>query len=132
MTIPPELPAADLLPGIEDIVEEPTVELTEEQQAALDLLKDYVGTTDLTDNQLIAILAIAEWNADAAAARIWSKVAADTYKLVTVSESGSSRTLSDVHKNALAMSKLYTERAETEEEVAATNVRPRTRAIVRV
>jgi hypothetical protein len=39
------------------------------------------------------------------AAIIWREKAANYAALVTVSESGSSRSLSDLHKNALAMAK---------------------------
>lgn len=49
---------------------------------------------------------------DAAARHIWSIKAARYAALVDVSESGSSRKLSDLHKNALAMVKQYTPSSE--------------------
>lgn len=44
---------------------------------------------------------------NAAAARVWSEKAATFAELVDVSESGSSRKLSDLRKNALEMSAHY-------------------------
>lgn len=65
----------------------------------------------------------------AAAADVWTSKAADSAVLVDVSENGSSRKLSDVHKNALAMAKLY--RGESAGLIAVLSTRPRTRAITR-
>ncbi len=45
----------------------------------------------------------------------WSGRAAATSKYVNVSESGSSRSLSDVHKQALDMLKYWTDRANRDE-----------------
>jgi hypothetical protein len=45
----------------------------------------------------------------------WSGRAAAYSKFVTVSESGSTRSLSDVHKQALDMLKYWTDRANREE-----------------
>ena len=70
-----------------------------EEIAQLRLL---IGTTDLNDDQLGAILD-AEGSIEGAAAAVWESKAASSATLVNVSESGSSRSLSDVHKNALAM-----------------------------
>ena len=42
-----------------------------------------------------------------AAAEIWEERAAKTSKLINMSEGGSSRNLSDIHKNALAMASKY-------------------------
>lgn len=44
---------------------------------------------------------------DALASQIWREKAAAYAALVTVSESGSSRNLSDLHKNALALAETY-------------------------
>lgn len=44
---------------------------------------------------------------DAAASQIWFRKASGYAALVDVSESGSSRKLSDLHKNALAMGAFY-------------------------
>lgn len=57
--------------------------------------------------------------ADVSVSRIlvtyWSQRAASTVNYVNVSESGSSRSLSDAHKNALDMLKYWTDRAKDEE-----------------
>lgn len=60
---------------------------------------------------------------------LWTRYAATLTGLVDVSESGSSRKLGDLLKNALSMSKSYSVAAA--EELVVTNSRPRTRAIVR-
>lgn len=44
---------------------------------------------------------------DAAAGILWTHKAAEYASLVNVSESGSSRSLSDLHKNALAMAERF-------------------------
>lgn len=56
----------------------------------------------------------------------WSSRAATTAKLVNVSESGSSRSLADIHKNALDMLKYWTDLARREEdaEVVPPSQRP--------
>lgn len=58
---------------------------------------------------------------------IWTSVAAQSALLVDVSESGSSRKLSDLHKNALTMAKHY---EETPAEAILSD-RPTTRKITR-
>jgi len=56
----------------------------------------------------------------------WSSRAAATSKLVNVSESGSSRSLADIHKNALDMLRYWTTQAEKEEalEIVPPSQRP--------
>lgn len=46
-------------------------------------------------------------SSEALAAQVWREKAATLAGLVSVSESGSSRQLSDLHKNALAMAEHY-------------------------
>src|SRR5690242_7393543 len=46
----------------------------------------------------------------------WNGRAADTHKLVSVSESGSTRSLSDIYNNAVEMLKYWTQRASSEEQ----------------
>lgn len=65
----------------------------------------------------------------ATAADIWTSKASSFSMLVDVSENGSSRKMSDIHKNALAMARQF--RSESIDLIAATAGRPRTRAIVR-
>lgn len=70
---------------------------------------------------------------DKAKAAIWSTKAGRYSALVNVSESGSSRNLGDLAKNALAMSKFWEGKVSTTEttEVVVETSRPRTRRIVR-
>lgn len=49
------------------------------------------------------------------ASMYWEKIASDTYKFVSISESGSSRDLRTIHTNAVAMAKLWGDRAQAEE-----------------
>lgn len=66
----------------------------------------------------------------AAAASIWGHKAAAAAGLVDVTESGSSRKLGDLYKNALAMEKTYADKA-AEEAGTPTVRRTTTRPIVR-
>lgn len=50
------------------------------------------------------------------ALQFWSNRAANTFTLTAVSESGSSRTLSDIHRNAVSMRDSYQKLVDKEEE----------------
>ena len=65
-----------------------------------------------------------------AAANIWGSKAGEYATLVDVSENGSSRKLSEIHKNALSMQRVFIDRSIMENGSPSTS-RPRTRAIVR-
>lgn len=67
---------------------------------------------------------------DAASAKVWELKASAYADLVDVSEAGASRKMSDLNKNALAMQKLYSDKAGA---VVEEDVRPRakTHQIVR-
>lgn len=60
--------------------------------------------------------------------RVWNEIAASTASLVNVSESGSSRNLSDLHKNALTMANTF---RDGEAAVLDATVKVRTRKAVR-
>lgn len=64
-----------------------------------------------------------------AAGEIWGIKASKYAELVNITESGSSRALGDLYKNAIAMQSSFVERSGGVE-VAVTD-RPRTRAIIR-
>lgn len=103
-------------------------------EATINALRLMIGSSDLTDQQLAVVLVetrddTGEFNLDRAAASIWRGKAAQYAELVNVSESGSSRSLGDLHKNALAMANMYD--AKLAEIVLAGSRRSRTRAIVR-
>lgn len=104
---------------------------TTEDIAALRVKIDEPTSTTYSDEMLDTVLEQADNNLDAAAAELWEGKAARYSRLVNVSESGSSRNMSDLHKNALAMVKLYADRAGSGDNPVAVTARPRTRAIVR-
>lgn len=79
-----------------------------------------------TDEQIASALDMGN-SVRAVTHQIWTSVAASSAGLVDVQESGSSRKLSDLHKNALAMAKHW----DPATEVAVTADRPTTRGIVR-
>lgn len=97
-------------------------------------LRSLIGASELTDEDLASILlstadADGTLNVDRAAAHVWRTKAANYAELVNVSESGSSRSLGDLQKNALSMAAQFD--AKLAEVVAEGRRRSRTRAIVR-
>jgi hypothetical protein len=66
-----------------------------------------------------------------AASDIWGVKASKFTKMVDITESGSSRKMSQLFSNALAMQKALREDEETEDPVDPLADRPRTRAIIR-
>lgn len=82
-----------------------------------------------TDARIQSVLDAYDQDVNASSGYIWSVKAAETATLVDISENGSSRKMSDVHKNALAMTTYY--RGLVAEAVVIDTGRPRTRAIVR-
>lgn len=100
-------------------------------------VRERVGITVLTDVRIGEIIveeqdADGAVNLDRAAARVWELKATSYAELVDVSESGSSRSLSKLQGQALAMAKVYHNKADvpTVEEVAASSG-PRVSQIVR-
>lgn len=76
---------------------------SDEQIAQLKLL---IGDTQLTDEQLGTIID-SENTIQGAAAQAWQVTAATYADLVNISEAGSSRSLGQLHQNALDMAKYY-------------------------
>lgn len=74
--------------------------------AEIATLRAMVGDTTLTDVQLGQIFDSAECM-NQAAGMAWGRKAAGYAELVNISEAGSSRSMGDLHKNALTMSKYY-------------------------
>lgn len=68
-------------------------------------------TAETYSDEAILALYAQEGSAEGAAAAIWETKAGAYAKLVNVSESGSSRSMSDLHKNALTMAKYYGDQA---------------------
>lgn len=104
--------------------------------AALALLRNMIGETSLTDIQLEDILVLdmdvdGVFNLDLAAARVWRQKAGDAADLTDTTESGSTRALSKLHKNALDMALMYEGKAAGEEAVIDGSRRTQTRAIRR-
>lgn len=77
---------------------------TPEELAQLKLI---VGREILTDAEFSAVIDLNPGNMDAAAAQVWEIRAGRYHGLVNISESGSSRNMGDLHKNALAMAATY-------------------------
>lgn len=71
-----------------------------------------VNAEPYTDAYLSGLLD-ASGTVDHAASTVWTNKAAATASLVDVSESGSSRKLSDLNRNALAMAEFYGKRTTT-------------------
>jgi hypothetical protein len=86
---------------------------TPEAIAALRLLIAEPTEEDYDDATLDAALDAVSGNADSAAASIWTQKAASYAMMVDVSESGSSRKLGDLHKNALSLAAAFGSSAET-------------------
>lgn len=81
--------------------------------------------SDYSDADIIAYVASATGNLRAAAAQIWDEKAAASAPLVDVTESGSSRRLSQAHANALTMAKgLRDGDAPGEVALGGTRIRP--------
>lgn len=78
---------------------------TSEQIEALRLLLG--GANDLSDTEMGQIIDYNLEDMDASAAYVWEIRAAKYHGLVNVSESGSSRSLGDMYKNAINMALYY-------------------------
>ncbi len=103
---------------------------TDEQVATLRPMIGELTEASYTDEVLKVIIEQAENDLDLAAAVVWEQKASSYSTLVDVSESGSSRSMSQIYKNALAQAKYYGDKV-TEEVVEPTTVRARTRTAVR-
>jgi hypothetical protein len=77
-------------------------------QEEIDQAKALVPETTLTDEQIGAIIDASEC-LNEAIAKLWGQLAGNYSSLVNISEAGSSRSMGDLHKNALAMAKYYAE-----------------------
>jgi hypothetical protein len=75
-------------------------------QAEIDTLRALVPSTELTDGELGLILDSSAC-LNQAAGKLWGQMAGGYAQLVNISEAGSSRSMGDMHKNALSMSKYY-------------------------
>lgn len=64
-------------------------------------------TTDTYTNEALSAIWDAAGSADGAAAAVWREKAAALADLVNTSESGSSRSMGDLYKNALEMARFY-------------------------
>lgn len=83
-----------------------------------------------TDEQLSTLLDETNNTQNSIAASLWRERAASAVLLVDVTESGSSRKLSQIRTSALEMADYYDGLEQTPEEAALVS-RPRTRAITR-
>lgn len=76
---------------------------TDDELDALHRAADIPASDTTYPDDLLADIIDSTGSVTAAAAQIWREKAAAYAKMVTMAESGSSRTLSDLHKNALTM-----------------------------
>jgi hypothetical protein len=77
---------------------------TSDQMAALRRAANITSEDDATyPDGLLSAIIDAAGSVEAAAARIWREKAAATAEMVNTTESGSSRALSDIHRNALEL-----------------------------
>jgi len=67
-------------------------------------------TTATYSDEALSALVDDKGSLDAAAAAVWEEKAAAASTLVNVSESGSSRSMQQIHQNALEMAKFYSGR----------------------
>lgn len=103
---------------------------TPEEIARLRLMVDEPTTSVYSDQNISDIFDQAEGDMDLAAAEIWQQKAARYSTLVDTSESGSSRSMSQLSRNATAQAKFYADKVQVDIEVA-TERRPTTRTAVR-
>ena len=96
---------------------------TTAEVAALRALINEPTDETYSDEQLSLLIDTAG-SVNAAGSEVWLSKAAQYATLVNVSESGSSRNLGDLHKNALAMAKQLGAEAD-EDTSAATGIRIR-------
>jgi hypothetical protein len=87
---------------------------TADQIAALRLLIAEPDNTTYTDADLSALLDSAS-GLNSAAATIWTQKAAAAATFVNVSESGSSRSLGDLQRNALNMAQRFADAQEADQ-----------------
>ncbi len=102
---------------------------TQEEITALKMIVG--GANDFTDEELGYIIDANPEDMDSSAAVVWEIRAAKYHGLVNMSESGSSRNLGDMHKNALAMAAYYRSKNGAGEEPGEAVGVTRTRRIVR-
>lgn len=92
--------------------------------------KSLVPDTQLTDDQIGAIIDASQCMNEAVG-KMWGQLAGTYSGLVNISEAGSSRSMGDLHKNALQMSKYYFDLGCGEDPIRPEG-RTRTRAIERL
>jgi hypothetical protein len=105
---------------------------TPDQVTQVRRLAAYDATDPYDDSQLSAL--IDSMGLYMLVSMLWGEKAAGYVSMVNISESGSSRNMGDLHKNALAMSQYYKKLADDEAAAQAPedlSKFARTRAIVR-
>lgn len=85
--------------------------MTPEEIRLVAELKRRIGDNDRTDEDLLALLAVYGLDVNRAAAEIWSEKTAQYAELIDISEGSSVRKLSQLHNQAAAMVKRFSELA---------------------
>ena len=85
---------------------------SQEEIAALRLLINEPDDSNGWTDERLSIIIDGTTSMQEAASKVWTSKAGTFSTLVDVAESGSSRKLSDLHKNALAMAKYFDQQHE--------------------
>lgn len=93
---------------------------TPEEVASVRRMAEDALTTEHTD-EVLSGLVDSKGSAEAAASALWQEAAGRYSKLVSTSESGSSRSMQQIHANMLAMAKHYASIKPIDEVVVEVN-----------
>lgn len=81
-------------------------------------LRSMVGDTNYSDQELAELIVAKDGSLNGAAAFIWQGKVTESVGLVDISESGSSRKMSNVHTQNLAMAEYYRGLADNDSDTA--------------
>ena len=80
----------------------------------VDQISEDMGPDPWEDDEIIRLLDEEQLTANQILFRFWTRRSAEAAHLTSISESGSSRSLQQVHDNALKMVKMYDDRVKAE------------------
>ena len=97
------------------------------EQTDIDAIKKLLPADSTWTDEEIGALLDAGNSSNRIFEKYWQKVASDAYAVVSISESGSSRSLEQIYKNALELAKYYGDLAKAEEQADDPDLTPRGR-----
>lgn len=103
---------------------------TQEEIDELRRKADLKSTDNVYGDDVVLGYLVDATSIDLVAANIWEQKAASLSNLVNTSESGSSRSMGDLYKNALQMAKFYTDK-DLADNLLASGPVARSRPVVR-